>query len=422
MKSKGGNLLFVDNKGGSFSDVNSQLINDAENAIFNNQIPDSLLSSTGSITDINEQELAYLVASNEVTSGSSQSIPLYHAYYPESQASKEFQNTPVTNREELLNFASAFEVEPVLPESELIYIGPKQTICEQLRFLLNNLDGQSVNKEVKHRGCIVILYVPRPQELIGGHSKIEVLPFFVRTIKTLGKNPEVIPLNYIQGGSQQVLQQLSHEQPRKVKSVSFLGAGSVGSKIALSLSRSGSYKPHIIDRGEFRPHNMARHGLTSIGRCEGWPKSYLVFMTIQFWGVESTWDICNLGVGNIKLPENTDIIIESTGDELVSANLANQGELAGRVYQVGLYGQSTMGYLAIEPANKGREVRIDDLEALLYYLSLDIEPIRKALFEYEGAERQIVGHGCSSETTVIADTALNLVCAAITEKNRLFCL
>jgi hypothetical protein len=75
-----------------------------------------------------------------------------------------------------------------------------------------------------------------------------------------------------------------------------------------------------------------------------------------------------------------------------------------------------MGYLAIEPASKNREVRIDDIEALLYSLSVNYEPVHKALFEYEGAKRQVVGHGCSSETTVIADAALNLVCAALTEK------
>jgi hypothetical protein len=418
LEEQGWEPIIFENWGGSFTDVGSILLRGAEQEVTQQATTGKMSEMKGAFTILEGERTKHIIASNDKAMGAQESVTIINVFFPESSTTQEFQNLPVENRQDLLALATALEGEPLLPQGQIVFAEPELTMSEHIKLHLDKLD----NIQAKTKGsssvkaCIVIVYIPRPYELIGGYSKIEVVPFFVRTVASSCANPEVIPLSYIRGGSQDVLQKISHHHPRPIKHISFLGVGSVGSKIALSLAKGGSYQPHVIDKSIFRPHNLARHGLSSIGNGEGWPKAALLKMAIENSGVPASCSFADLGRGEIALPAETDVIIESTGNELVSLNLANQGQLNGRIYQVGLYGCSTMGYLAIEPASKERQVRIDDIEAMLYGLSLDNEVINRALYETKGAERQFVGHGCSSETTIIPDTALNLVCASLTEK------
>ena len=417
LEEQGWEPIIFENWGGSFTDVSIALLKSAEQEVTQQSTTGKMSEMTGTFTLL-ESEGTYIIASTDKAAGAQQSVKIINVFFPESSATQKFQNVPVENRQDLLALATELEGKPLLPQGQIVFAEPELTMGEQLKLFLDRLDKKQAktNSSSSVKACIVIMYIPRPYKLIGGYSNIEVIPFFARTVASSCANPEVIPLSYIRGGSQDVLQKISHQHPRAIKNISFLGAGSVGSKIALSLAKGGSYQPHVIDKSIFRPHNLARHGLSSIGNGEGWPKAALLKMTIENSGVPASCGFADLGRGNITLPAETDVIIESTGNEQVSLNLASQGRLNGQVYQVGLYGRSTMGYLAIEPANKERQVRIDDIEAMLYGLSLDNELINIALYSVKGAERQFIGHGCSSETTIIPDTALNLVCASLTEK------
>ncbi|MEQ3513514.1 Mov34/MPN/PAD-1 family protein [Pseudoalteromonas sp. BZB3] len=413
VEEQGWEPIIFNNYGGSFTDVNSELISFAATELAKQSTKGNLFILTGSYEAFRERPPHILVSTEDIGVMKS-SIEIIPVILPESSASSLFQNLPVRNRNELISFAASLEGTPNVSSEVIVIPKPEFTVSESLKLKLDRLD--SSHSKQKAQGCVVVFCIPRPIELIGGNSNIEIIPFFVRLTSEQGKNPQVIPLSYIQGSSRDVLQKVSHHHNRDIKKVAFLGVGSVGSKLALSLARTGSYALHIMDKGDFRPHNMARHGLTNIGRCEGWPKAILLKSTVDNWGVSSSCSFEDLSKNSLTFPKDCDVLIESTGNELVSYNLAAIGKLPGRLYQVGLYGQSTMGYLAIEPSSKNREVKIDDIESVLYTLAMQDPDISSSLFFHKGAERQIVGHGCSSETTIMPDTALNLCCAAITEK------
>ncbi|BBO26874.1 hypothetical protein AltI4_12620 [Alteromonas sp. I4] len=285
--------IIFDNYGGSFIDVDSTLIPCALEVIDKQTITAKVAEEKGAFHTFSNRPL-YVFAVSDDSSGAHAPIDILELFLPESSATKQFQNIPVTNREELLSFAQSLEGIPELHNNLIVLPTPDFSASEWLRIKLDNLDKTFPHLKANRKnsnaiGCIVIFCIPRPAHIIGGSSNIEVTPFFVRLSNDKNTNPEVVPLTYIQSCSQEVLQNVSHPYKREVKHLAFLGTGSVGSKIAISLARSGSYSIHLVDNGVFRPHNMARYGIAGVGVHEGWPKAaYSAEREHGFWSIVNT--------------------------------------------------------------------------------------------------------------------------------------
>ncbi len=120
-----------------------------------------------------------------------------------------------------------------------------------------------------------------------------------------------------------------------------IGCGSVGSKIAMHLARSGQGPFKLIDKAPFSPHNVARHALTPIPEIPGQPKASLLAHEIGLLRLEAEpinediIKICkNPDNKTDPFPNNSRLIIESTGSVAVRDMLASlpNGKLHGNYY------------------------------------------------------------------------------------------
>lgn len=315
---------------------------------------------------------------------------------PNAEASGQFQNVPVRNSHELYEFLVLLEASK-----------------DELKKLKSTFKGIA---ESGCTDCILIVAIKRPFHLIGSNTNVEIIPFRVVPMANPASKSLVEHLNYFGPCKPAVLRAVSSQFQRESKKVALLGAGSVGSKIAVSLARTGDYSFWIQDNGLLESHNMARHGICGPGSPTGYPKSLMLHESLAgSLGVESSYGSNDLSRGIVGIPLDTDIIIESTGSASVSRNLQSQ-DFSAQLYQVGLYGEGKLSYLGAEPKNGRRDVRCDDIEAWLYQKGLEDRDVSKLLYEGNNHRRIVVGISCASFTTVMSDPKLNFQASALAER------
>lgn len=315
---------------------------------------------------------------------------------PAGQESKRFQHIDVRKREDLYLL--------------LEHLGICGEDLAKLQKLVNDQGSSGLD------WLILIVVVKRPMNLIGCNHCFEILPF--DCVLTINESPKakVSPLQYMEAANPELLQRVSHRGQRKHMSLHFIGVGSVGSKVALSLARTGNYGFHLTDNSLFRSHNLSRHAIADPASNLGFPK--IIYMKNA---IEATLSVeCTVSADDASSPSFTvsgaaDVIIESTGSAAVAANLR---ELAfdAQLYQIGLYAEAELAFLSAEPRDQTRGVRVDDLEAWLYQQACQNRAIGRLLFAENEHSRMIVGPGCSSVTTVVSDPKLSLQVSAITER------
>jgi len=114
----------------------------------------------------------------------------------------------------------------------------------------------------------IFLLVRRPYNLIGSSSPIEICPY-VRDIYVGdpfpdGTNSRVSPAGHRSTLTKAPLSHLSGGGNNDTKPGTLIGAGSLGSKIALHMARAGHAPTVAIDPAIMSPHNAARHALIPI--------------------------------------------------------------------------------------------------------------------------------------------------------------
>tara|TARA_Y100001956_G_C4124026_1_gene189077 strand:+ start:935 stop:3094 length:2160 start_codon:yes stop_codon:yes gene_type:complete len=315
---------------------------------------------------------------------------------PVGQESKRFQHIDVRKREDLYLL--------------LEHLGINGGDLTRLQKLVNDQGANGLD------WLILIVVIKRPMNLIGCNHCFEILPF--DCVLTINESPKakVSPLQYIEAANPGLLQRVSHRGQRKHRSLHFIGVGSVGSKVALSLARTGNYGFHLTDNSLFRGHNLSRHAIADPASNLGFPK--VVYMKNA---IESTLSVeCTISADDASSPTFTipgapDAIIESTGAAAVAANL-RRIPFDAQLYQVGVYAEAELAFLSAEPRDQSRGVRVDDLEAWLFQQAFQNRAIGRLLFAENEHSRMIVGPGCSSVTTVVSDPKLSLQVSAITER------
>ena len=112
---------------------------------------------------------------------------------------------------------------------------------------------------------MVILLARRPIRLIGTESAIELCPYVVDIVAPMlfadGAATQVRPAAHRTAITRGLLARMAGRRDDERLDWTLVGAGSLGSKLALHLARSGSGPTVAVDKSSMAPHNAARHAL-----------------------------------------------------------------------------------------------------------------------------------------------------------------
>lgn len=305
-------------------------------------------------------------------------------------------------------------------------LGFEHAFSARLKHLLAISSPQAMQKQDKApiEEFIVAFAVKRPFNLIGTASAWELLTYRVcfnrKYEETISDGSVVRPTQLIERTCPQLLQMVSDEKVEQPVKLGLLGCGSLGSKIALHLAKTGCYQFELVDNDYFSSHNNARHGLVVpdfSSLCSS--KSQLLHKQLSSLNIESKpIDQNILVMGNkegFSLNKKTAYLIDTTASLPVRYYLSHHCEsLRGRLVQSTLYGKSAMGVVAIE--GDSRSVRVDDIAAFVNTLCIDSDAVRKAMYGGDGPSLNHFGEGCGSVTTTMSDTDISLMSAAVSSK------
>jgi integrative and conjugative element protein (TIGR02256 family) len=285
----------------------------------------------------------------------------------------------------------------------------------------------------------VILCARRPCDLIGDDSSLELIPYvvechvedaklpFAESAIRIRKDSPVFPLGHRHALTSNLLRRMSGgTDTMNDGPIVHIGCGSVGSKIAMHLARSGHGPFKLIDKAAFSPHNVARHALIPVSEIPGQPKASLLAEQIKMLRTEAepyNDDIATLcqrsDLNALVFPHDTRLVIESTGSMAVRELLValSPKKLTGRLLHAALYESGRIGIMALE--GRGRNPNMCDLVIRFWDERVDNHDIRSKLQIFSDAmNRQEVGLGCGSHTMVMPDTRVSLYAAGIAERAR----
>lgn len=277
----------------------------------------------------------------------------------------------------------------------------------------------------------IVLCVRRPFPLIGETSEIELIPYIVKIaaprMLTDGERTPVFPAVHRHAIAPKLLQEFSGEQPVPAgRDLVLVGCGSLGSKIAMHMARSGAAPSIAIDKNWLSPHNAARHALLPrTGATNSWFGSKAKDLAQAIKVLGQSCEAFDLDVTQIAqsssllkkvFPRNTWAIINSTASVVVRETLASIApkKLYPRVIETSLFANGKVGLVAVE--GPGRNPNSVDLIAEAYEAMREDPRFRSAVFEGEDpTQHRSVGQGCSSTTMIISDAKISMLAAAMTQ-------
>jgi Prokaryotic E2 family A/ThiF family/Prokaryotic homologs of the JAB domain len=297
-----------------------------------------------------------------------------------------------------------------------------------LRVFFDNLERcfQGFNLEAPIPVAI-ILCARRPCPLVGSQSNIELLPYVldIRAMKkrssllASGDGEPVAPAMQIDATNPTLLRNVSGAPV--VAPVAMIGCGSVGSKMAMHLARSGIKLPVVSDNGSLRPHNMARHALARAEYATS--KAVELAKELEQLGqspaVQQGDAVVNLAAREtrkIVLPKEAGYAINTTASLSVREALSVLAakDIKPRLAEAALFGRGDGGFLLVEGV--AHNPTLCDLVAELY-ASITDDRLRKLLFDPAfGLTEVQIGQGCGSLTMPMTDMRLSAMTAALTEE------
>lgn len=205
-----------------------------------------------------------------------------------------------------------------------------------------------------------------------------------------------------------------------------LGCGSLGSKIALHLARSGNAPNKVIDRKYLSPHNAARHALCPISSNQlVWIDNKAASLAYAIKGLGQcckgfTEDITKI-ISDKKLfhkiiPNNSWGIINSTASHSVREALTSKNikRLKTRIIEASLFSKGLIGTLTVEGPH--RNPNSSDLIVSLYEHLRQDDVMQSIFYGKENILQEIsIGQGCSSITMVVSDAKISLFAASMSE-------
>ncbi|KQY97181.1 hypothetical protein ASD45_20975 [Pseudolabrys sp. Root1462] len=290
--------------------------------------------------------------------------------------------------------------------------------------LERNFDGFVLEVSIP---VAVILCARRPCALAGSPSNIELLPyvFEIRAMKKRssllagGDNEPVAPTMQIDATNPELLRNVSGAPV--IAPVAMIGCGSVGSKMAMHLARSGAKISSVSDSGSLRPHNMARHALARSSYA-GSKAAELAKELEQLGQSPAVYKddlVASLPTKEARktvLPKEAEYALNTTASLGVREALSvlSAKDIKPRLAEAALFGRGDGGFLVVEGA--AHNPTLCDLVAEMNAAATD-DRLRKLLFDPAFGLTEIqIGQGCGSLTMPMTDMRLSAMTAALTEE------
>ena len=276
----------------------------------------------------------------------------------------------------------------------------------------------------------VIFLALRPFNIIGSHTSIELCPYVtsVRSpdVFALGEATPVRPAAHHHAITRRMLVQMAgsdsaSERPRWA----LLGAGSLGSKLAVHLARAGNAPEVVLDKSAMTPHNAARHALIpATGDMQIlWMnnKATLLCDALRGFGQESTPIVADAvdaltseADATRVCPKRTWAVVNATASITVREALTASDLIRTRVIETSLFAGGQVGIVTIEGPD--RNPNTSNLIAEFYALQRKDDTLARLVFDGDGTvSRQNIGQGCGSLTMAMSDGRLSLFAAGMSE-------
>jgi E2/UBC family protein A/JAB domain-containing protein similar to deubiquitination enzymes/ThiF family protein len=272
----------------------------------------------------------------------------------------------------------------------------------------------------------IVICVRRPYSVIGQGSNIELLPYVCMiqpgtvtgSLFPDGEETPVEPAAQIDAVSRNLLRRVAGT-PESAP-VTFIGCGSVGSKAALHLARSGVEISSLADKGVLMPHNMARHALVrspiSHGKAAELRRELadLAFEPKIFEGDVVAHILSGKPCIDI-VPRHTEHIINTTASQRMREILSDHA-LTGsmpRISEIVLFGRGNAGVVLIEGTD--HNPNLHDLMTVLYGAQKS-KRLFQLLHDPEfGLTEVQIGQGCGAYTMPMSDMRLSAMTATLAE-------
>ncbi len=282
-----------------------------------------------------------------------------------------------------------------------------------------------------HSPLAIILCARRPFHLIGTDSPIELCPYIIEIavpqLFLAGEATLVRPAAHRDAIAPPLLRRLSGGKSTVTPPPwALLGAGSLGSKIALHLARAGQAPTSVIDRAYLSPHNAARHALVPTpGRlAASWMRAKAETLVEAITGLGQSAeahirDVVSLLADPTKrraaIPKKVLLLVNATAS-LVAREAIGAVPAAAlpRVIETSLFGDGAAGLLTIEGPK--RNPNTSDLIAEAYaMMRTDLRLRALVLTGGTALGRQRIGEGCGSATMAISDARISMMAAPMAE-------
>ena len=307
--------------------------------------------------------------------------------------------------------------------------GCSKQLNEGLRLLRRRLVERSLKQSLR---LVVILLVRRPFKLIGSESPIELCPYVVEICAPNfypdDRSSRVRPAGHRHVISRSLLTNMTGlEESDTRRRWTLLGAGSLGSKLALHLARAGSGPRTVIDQSAMSPHNAARHALIPAGGDGGlqlgWMDNKARLLSQALCGFDQpakpiTADaVCAATSGKYGRDVwagQTWAVVNATASLAVREALGASKKVTAPVVETSLFAGGRIGMVTTEGPN--RNPSTTGLMAESHALLRDHDDLASVVFgAKDSVSRRITGHGCGSLTMAMTDGRLSLFAAGMAE-------
>jgi len=265
---------------------------------------------------------------------------------------------------------------------------------------------------------ILTLVVKRPYNIIGTDSELEYIPYelVIDTTKYM-QSKEIVAVNsitQIHKANRKLFKKISGIQTFADLKWDIIGAGSLGSKICLHLSRSGFAPATIIDSKGMRPHNIARHGLAPLGISQVFSKAANLCDAVNTMG-NNAEPITENFISYIKNKESIfnehHFILNTTASAALREQLP-QFESLPTVIESALFNAGNGSVMTVEGSKHNPNTQ--DLMLESYYEAKE-NSAYQVLFDDSSVGFQNIGLGCSSLTMTTTDSRISIHASAISE-------
>ena len=288
----------------------------------------------------------------------------------------------------------------------------------------------SVYREAGPFTLAIILLARRPFDVIGSESPIELCPYVVdicspglfadsgaTTVRPAAHRHSISRplLTRMTGGA------VTLERPRWT----LVGAGSLGSKLALHLARAGNGPEVVLDKSSMTPHNAARHALVpATGDMQLlWMDAKARVLCEALRGLDHEATPLAADVVAVLTSrrnshrlgsERSWAVVNSTASLVVREAIAATRRMPVRVIETLLFTGGLAGLVTTEGPE--RNPNTTDLMAEFYTLLREDAVLARIIFgSDDNVSRRSIGQGCGSLTMAMSDGRLSLFAAGMSE-------